>query len=194
MATTNEANTVHYIQNKQNSAEKRFGLNLMINMLSQTKNSAVNILLDATVNHVGEFLIITKGNKLPTVRQFIDMLRFYPHGDIPFQTKQKMIAKLSGGIFDESLVKENLKMSMSKLYTPSLRQRLTESDGSGTESDEDDEQSQSGRMVQTKSPTDDEMAELIDELMLSPNRLSARDKEREEELIQVRQGSYGGNI
>ncbi len=54
-------------------------------------------------------------------------------------------------------------------------------------------------MVQTKAPTDDEMAELIDELMRPPNRLSARDKEREEEQIekcsfQVRQGSYGGNI
>ena len=75
MATTNKANTVLYIQNKQNSAEKRFGLNLMINMLSQTKNSAGNILLDATVNHIAEFLIITKGNKLPTVRQFIDSAR-----------------------------------------------------------------------------------------------------------------------
>ncbi len=104
METTNKANTVLYIQNKQNSAEKRFGLNLTINMLSQTENSAGNILLDATVNHIAEFLIITKGNKFPTVRQFIDMLRSYPHGDIPFQTKQKMIAKLSDGVFDESPV------------------------------------------------------------------------------------------
>jgi hypothetical protein len=184
MATTNKANTVLYIQNKQNSAEKRFGLNLMINMLSQTKNSAGNILLDATVNHIAEFLIITKGNKLPTVRQFIDMLRLYPHGDIPFQTKQKMIAKLSDGIFDESPVKENLKMSTSKLYTPSLRQRLTESDGSGTDSDQEEEQPHSGKMVQTKAPTDEEMTELIDELMRTPNRLSARDKEREEEQME----------
>ena len=63
MATTNKANTVLYIQNKQNSAEKRSGLNLMINMLSQTKNSAGNILLDATVIHIAEFLIITKGKQ-----------------------------------------------------------------------------------------------------------------------------------
>ena len=112
------------------------------------------------------------------------MLRLYPHGDIPFQTKQKMIAKLSDGIFDESPVKENLKMSTSKLYTPSLRQRLTESDGSGTDSDKEEEQPHSGKMVQTKAPTDEEMVELIDELMRTPNRLSARDKEREEEQME----------
>ncbi len=39
-------------------------------------------------------------------------------------------------------------------------------------------------MVQTKAPTDDEMAELIGELMLTLNRLSARDKEREEEQME----------
>ncbi len=61
----NKANTVTYIQDKQNSAEKGVSLNLMINMLSQTKNSACNILLDATVNQMAEFLLkITKGNKL----------------------------------------------------------------------------------------------------------------------------------
>ena len=75
-------------------------------------------------------------------------------------------------------------MSTSKLYTPSLRQRLTESDGSGTDSDQEDEQPHSGKMVQTKAPTDEEMVELIDELMRTPNRLSARDKEREEEQME----------
>ncbi len=39
-------------------------------------------------------------------------------------------------------------------------------------------------MVQTKAPTDGEMAELIDELMQTLNRLSARDKEREEEQME----------
>ncbi len=136
------------------------------------------------VNHIAEFLIITKENKLPTVLQFVDMLRLYSHGDIPFQTKQKMIAKLSDDIFDESPVKESVKMSTSKLYSPSLRQRLTESDGSGTDSDQEDEQPQSGKMVQNKAPTDEEMTELVDELMRTPNRLSARDKEREEEQME----------
>ncbi len=53
----------------------------------------------------------------------------------------------------------------------------------GTDSDQDDEPSQSG-MVQIKVPTDDEMAELIDEVMQTSNRLYARDKEREEEQIE----------
>ena len=126
----------------------------MINMLSQTKNSAGDILLDATVNHIAEFLIITKGNKIPTARQFIELLRSYPHGDIPVETKQKMIAKLSDGIFDESPAKEKTSSSKPKLFTPSSRQPITEqSDGSGTDSDQDARQPRSGKVIQIKAPS-----------------------------------------
>ena len=105
MTEANKATVCVYLQDNQSPAEKRFSLNLMINMLSQTKNSNGDILLDATVNHIAEFLIITKGTKLPNVKQFIEMLRLYPHGDIPDNTKRQMIAKLSDGIFDESPAK-----------------------------------------------------------------------------------------
>ena len=138
-----------------------------------------------TVNHIAEFLIITKGNKIPTARQFIELLRSYPHGDIPVETKQKMIAKLSDGIFDESPAKEKTSSSKPKLFTPSSRQPITEqSDGSGTDSDQDAQQLRSGKVIQTKAPTDDEMTELMDELMRISTRPSARDKEREEEQME----------
>ena len=98
MTEANKATVCVYLQDNQSPAEKKFSLNLMINMLSQTKNSNGDILLDAMVNHIAEFLIITKGTKLPNVKQFIEMLRLYPHGDIPDNTKRQMIAKLSDGI------------------------------------------------------------------------------------------------
>ncbi len=70
----------------------------MIDMLSQTKNTNDEILLDAAVNHVAEFFIITKGTKLLNAEQFIEMLRLYPHGNVPDNTKRQMIAKLSVGL------------------------------------------------------------------------------------------------
>ena len=185
MASTKSATKVVYIYDRQNSAEQRSGLNLMINMLSQTSNSDKVKLLDASVNHVAEFLIITKGNKIPNVQQFIEMLDLYPHRDIPLSTRKKMMAKLSDGIFVESPVKEKITSTMAKQYSPSLRPRFAElSDGSGTDSDQEDQQSQSGNVVQVKVPTDDEMTELLNDLMRTSTRHSARDKEREEEQME----------
>ncbi len=48
-------------------------------MLSQTKNSNGDILLDATVKQIVELFIITKGTKLLNVKQSLEMLRLYPH-------------------------------------------------------------------------------------------------------------------
>ena len=73
MTEANKATVCVYLQDNQSPAEKNFSLNLMMNMSSQTENSNGDILLDATVNHIAEFLIITKGNKLPNVKQFIEM-------------------------------------------------------------------------------------------------------------------------
>ena len=174
MASTNKATKVVYIFDKQTPAEKRYGLNLMINMLSQASNSAKEKFLDASVNHVAEFLIITKGNKLPSVRQFIEMISLYPHRDIPLSIRQKMLAKLSDGVFAETPAKEKMTSSMAKQYSPSLKPRVAEfSDGSGTDSDEEDQQSQSGNVVQVKVPTDDEMTELLNDLMRTSTRHSA---------------------
>jgi hypothetical protein len=67
MTEANKATVCVYLQDNQSPAEKRFSLNLMINMLSRTKTSNGDILLDATVNHIAEFLIFTKGTKLLNV-------------------------------------------------------------------------------------------------------------------------------
>ena len=73
--------------------------NLLINMLSQTKNSTGDSLLDSTVHHIAECLIIMKVNRLPNAEQMIELLRRYPHDDIKPEMKRVMIAKLSDGIF-----------------------------------------------------------------------------------------------
>jgi hypothetical protein len=74
MTEANKATVCVYLQHNQSPAEKKFSLNLMITMLSQTQNSNCDILLDAAVNHIAEFLIITKGTKLQNVKQCIEML------------------------------------------------------------------------------------------------------------------------
>jgi hypothetical protein len=121
MIEANKATVCVYLQDNQAPAEKRFSLNLIINMLSQTKNTNGDILLDATVNHIAEFLFITKGTKLPNVKQFIEMFRLYPHGDIRDSTKRQMIANLSDGIFDESSAKGESSSSKPQLTTPGSR-------------------------------------------------------------------------
>ena len=75
MILVNKVPSVVYIQDNQNSEEKRFGLNLMINMLSQTRNSTGDSLLDSTVHHIAECLIIMKVNRLPNAEQMIELLR-----------------------------------------------------------------------------------------------------------------------
>ncbi len=123
MTEENKATVCVYLQDNQSPAEKKFSLNLMINMLSKTKNSNCDILLHATVNHIAEFLFITKGSKLPNVKQFIEMLRLYPHGDILDNTKRQMIAKLSDGIFDESPAKGS-----HRARSPSLLRQARDTD------------------------------------------------------------------
>ncbi len=75
MTEANKATVCVYLQDNQSPAEKKFSLNLMINMLSQTINSNGDILLDATVNHIAEILIVPKRTKLPNVKQFIEIMK-----------------------------------------------------------------------------------------------------------------------
>ncbi len=122
-------------------------------------------------------LIITKGTKLPNAKQFIEILRLYP----------QMIAKLSDRIFDESPAKGKSSSTKPMLTTPSSRQRFAEqSGGSGTDSDQEVQQARSGREIQVKAPTDDEITSwnLMEELMRTSTRPTVRDdKEREEEQM-----------
>ncbi len=132
------------------------------------------------------------------------MLRLYPHGNIPDNTKRQMIAILSDGNFDESPAKGRSTSSKPKLTTPSSRQRFVEQSArSGTDSDQQVQQARSGREIQVKARTDDEITDLMEELMRTSTRPTVRDKEREEEQMkkkvqnrigQTGQGTYGGHI
>ena len=84
MASASKA-TVVYIQDNQSSAEKSFGLNLMINMLSQNKNSEGQTFLHESVYHIAEILMITQTNKLLNSHQLMELIRAYPRSDIPLE-------------------------------------------------------------------------------------------------------------
>ncbi len=112
---------VVYIQDSQTPAEKQLGLNLMMNTLSQTKNSKGEALLPTPVQQIAELLIMINENRLPNCQQMIKLMEEYPHADIPLQQKQMIIAKLSEGVFDESPVKGKPSSTRSTTTTPSAR-------------------------------------------------------------------------
>jgi hypothetical protein len=69
MALANKAITVVYIQQNQSPGEQRFGLNLMISMLNQNKNSAGETLLPDSVIKLSELLIGTGTTRFLTAER-----------------------------------------------------------------------------------------------------------------------------
>ena len=63
--------TVVYIQESQTQAEKRYGLNQMISMTSQHKNSRGQIKLHKSVHAVAETFVTTGQTRLLIVDQLI---------------------------------------------------------------------------------------------------------------------------
>jgi hypothetical protein len=61
-----KASTSVFIDQKQTPAEQRLGLNLMTNVLCQSTNSSGEKLLDETVYHLAEFLVMTGGHIVPS--------------------------------------------------------------------------------------------------------------------------------
>ena len=152
--------TVVYIQDNQSSAEKRFGLNLMINMLSQNKNSEGQTFLHESVYHIAEILMITQTNKLLNSHQLMELIRAYPRSDIPLEAKKIILKQLSDSYFDESPVKKT---------SSSVKSRQAEDEESeGSDSDKDTHQSrqaQSKKAIQTKSTDVLEFRDLMDRMV-----------------------------
>ena len=73
MVLANKAITVVYIQQSQSAEERRFGLNLMISMLNQNKNSAGETLLPDSAIKLAEFLIGTGTTRFLTVEQLLKL-------------------------------------------------------------------------------------------------------------------------
>ena len=114
---------VVYIQDSQTPEEKQLGLNLMMNTLSQTKNSKGEASLPTQVQQIAELLIMINENRLPNRQQMIKLMEEYPHDDISPEKKQTIIAKLSESVFDESPVKGTPPRTRSKVGTPSVRRQ-----------------------------------------------------------------------
>ena len=170
MASASQS-TVVYIQDDQTPAEKRFGLNLMINMLSQNKNSEGQTLLDESVYHIAEILMITQTNKLLNAHQLIELIQQYPRSDLSLEVKKKMMQQLSDSCFDESPVKTNVSSAKPR------KSEVEESEGS--DSDKDDRQSrpaQSKRLIQTKSTDLQEFRELMNQLRSKPTESTVHNK------------------
>ena len=145
MALANKAMTVVYIQQNQSPAEQRFGLNLMLSMLNQNKNSAGETLLPDSVIKLAELLIGTGTTRFLTAEQLLKLLAAYSKDDIPPDYIKAMMAKVSDSVFDESPVKKATSSSKSRLTASSAKSRhpVEKSDGSGTDSDQEVQRSPS---------------------------------------------------
>ena len=186
MALANKAITVVYIQQNQSPAEQRFGLNLMISMLNQNKNSAGETLLPDSVIKLAELLIGTGTTRFLTAEQLLKLLAAYSKDDIPPDYIKAMMAKVSDSVFDESPVKKITSSSKSRLTASSAksRQPVEKSDGSGTDSDQEEQRSPSVKVIQTKAPNEEDFKDLMSQLMSTSTRPTEHDKAREEEHLQ----------
>ena len=92
MALANKAISVVYIQQNQSPADKRFGLNLMISMLNQNKNSAGATLLPDSVIKLAELLVGTGTTRFLNAEQLLELLAAYPKDDIPPDFLKAMMA------------------------------------------------------------------------------------------------------
>ena len=152
MATASKA-TVVYVQDKQKPAEKRLGLNLMINMLSQTTNSSGERLLPEWVYHLAEVLIMIGEYKVPSKKMVIALLMKYNNGDIPSEDLRTLIAALSDDVFDESSAQDTRAKSRAEEQS---------------DSDSDDQDRRSSRQVQVKTESKLNLNRLLDKILQTP--------------------------
>ncbi len=89
-----------YIQEGQSPAEQWFGLNLMINVMSQ------NTKLDPNVHKIAEVLLITQTSTFLNKEQLITLWGAWNSDEISLKDKQMIISQLSGGTFNEKPVEE----------------------------------------------------------------------------------------
>ena len=159
-------------------------------MLNQNKNSAGATLLPDSVIKLAELLVGTGTTRFLNAEQLLELLAVYPKDDIPPDFLKAMMAKVSNGLFDESPVKKNTTSIKSRLAASSAKSRQQveklESDGSGTDSDQEAHNSPSGtgKVVRTKAPEDQEFKDLMSQLMSTSTRPTEKDKAREEEHLQ----------
>ena len=105
--TSTQKDPVIYIKESQTQAEKRHGLNLMINLNSQRKNSHGKPLLHKSVHAMAEIFVTTGQNRLLTVDQLLQFIEKYPHDDMSSDLKSELLIQLSDDAFKETPVQRS---------------------------------------------------------------------------------------
>lgn len=105
--TAAQKDTVVYIQDSQTQAEKRHGLNLMISMTSQHKDSNGKIQLHKSVHAVAEIFVTTGQTRLLNADQLMQFIEAYPHDDMSQELKRELLIQLSDGVFKETPVQRS---------------------------------------------------------------------------------------
>jgi hypothetical protein len=106
MTTSFQSGRNIFIQEGQSPAEQRFGLNLMINVMSQNTDKEKRSKLDPNVHKIAEVLLITQTSMLLNKEQLITLWGAWNSDEISLKDKQLIINQLSGGTFSEKPVEE----------------------------------------------------------------------------------------
>ena len=130
--TAAQKDTVVYIQDSQTQAEKRHGLNLMISMTSQHKDSNGKIQLHKSVHAVAEIFVTTGQTRLLNADQLMQFIEAYPHDDMSQDMKRELLIQLSDGVFKETPVQRSQKVT--SRYDKNFEEQETDNE-QGTQPD-----------------------------------------------------------
>ena len=178
MTTSFQSGRNIFIQEGQSPAEQRFGLNLMINVMSQNTDKEKRSKLDPNVHKIAEVLLITQTSMLLNKEQLITLWGAWNSDEISLKDKQLIINQLSGGTFSEKPVEEK------KFASPSWqRSRYIVSDGSESEAEPDQDRQNYRSEVETRAMSEGQFKGFLDGLKRNSTS-SAQSKVREEELME----------
>ena len=178
MTTSFQSGRNIFIQEGQSPAEQRFGLNLMINVMSQNTDKEKRSKLDPNVHKIAEVLLITQTSMLLNKEQLITLWGAWNSDEISLKDKQLIINQLSGGTFSEKPVEEK------KSASPSWqRSRYIVSDGSESEAEPDQDSQPYRSEVETRAMSEGQFKGFLDGLKRNSTS-SAQSKVREEELME----------
>jgi hypothetical protein len=159
MTTSFQSGKNIFIQEGQSPAEQRFGLNLMINVMSQNTNKEKRSKFDRNVHNIAEVLLITQTSMLLNKEQWITLWGAWNSDEISLKDKQMIINQLSRGTFNEKPVEE--KKSASQSWQ---RSRYLVSDGSESGSEPDQDRQHYWSEVETRAMSEGQFKGFLDGL------------------------------
>ena len=178
--TAAQKDTVVYIQDSQTQAEKRHGLNLMISMTSQHKDSNGKIQLHKSVHAVAEIFVTTGQTRLLNADQLMQFIEAYPHADMSQDMKRELLIQLSDGVFKETPVQRSQKVT--SRYDKNFEEQETDNE-QGTQPDR-----QPRSEVETSKPVSaEQFRSMLDDCIYGTDPDSNPEKEsgQQEQVLQI---------